>query len=85
VQRAAVADDEVRAGCGGHREPVLLGAPLGDEVEHDVGTVAVGEPADLLELAAVGNHGVVRAQLFCELERVGVAVDHDDPGRGERG
>jgi hypothetical protein len=32
----AVADDEVRAGRPGHRPAVVLGALLGDEVEHHV-------------------------------------------------
>src|SRR5262249_37866253 len=85
VELAAVADDEVRAGLAGHRPPVVLGAPLGDEVEHHVGAGAAGQVLDRLDLAAVGDHGVVPAQLLGELERVGVAVYHDDLGGGERG
>ena len=40
---------------------------------------------DRVDLPAVGDHGVVRAELLGELERVRVAVHHDDPGRGQRG
>src|SRR4051812_35971396 len=35
-QRAAVADDEVRAGGAGHRETLVLGALLGHEIPHHV-------------------------------------------------
>src|ERR1039458_8174304 len=42
VHRAAVADDVVRAGRARHREPVLLGALLGDEVQHHVGPGSAG-------------------------------------------
>src|SRR6266516_122995 len=80
----AVADDEVRAGAPGHREPVLLGALLGDEVEDDLGAGSVGEVPDRVDLAAVGDHGVLRAQLLGQLQRVRVAVHDDDRGRGQR-
>src|SRR5262249_60965717 len=76
--------DEVGAGLAGHLPSVVLGAPLGDEVEHHVGAAAVGQLPDRVDLAAVGEHGVVRAQLLGELERIGVAVHNDDPGGGER-
>ena len=79
VDVAAVADDEVRAAAARHREAVVLGALLGDEVEDDVGAAAVGQLLDRGDLAAVGDHGVVRAQLLGELQRLRVAVDHDDP------
>src|SRR5215469_7924198 len=85
VELAAVADDEVGAGLAGHLPPVVLGSPLGDEVKHHVGAGAAGQVLDRVDLTAVGDHGVVRAQLLGELERVGVAVHHDDLGGGERG
>ena len=46
-----------------HREAVVLGALLGDEVEHDVGAAAAGQVLHRVDLAAVGDHGVVRAEL----------------------
>ena len=85
MELAAVADDEVGAGLAGHVPPVVLGAPLSDEVEHHVGAAAAGQVLHRVDLPAVGEHGVVGAQLLGELERVGVAVHHDDPGGGERG
>src|SRR5690349_4126706 len=85
LDRAAVADHEVRAGRPRHREAVLLGALLGDEVEHDVGALALGEVLDRGDLVTVADHGVIRAQLLGELEGVRVAVDHDDLRRGQRG
>ena len=51
VERAAVPDDEVGARRPGHREALVLRALLGDEVEHDVGAVAVGEVLDRVDLA----------------------------------
>ena len=65
----------------GHRPPVVLGALLGDEVEHHLGARAAGEVLDRVDLPAVGDDGMVRAELLGELERVRVAVDHDDLGR----
>src|ERR1022692_4552861 len=85
VQRAAIADDGVRPGRGGHRPAVGLGALLRDEVEHDLGAGPAGQFRHGGDLAAVGDHGVVRAELLGELERVRVAVNHDDLGGGERG
>src|SRR5579859_66426 len=82
---AAVADDEVGAAAAGHGPPVGLGALLGDEVEHDLRAAAAGQLPDRLDLPAVGHHGVVRADLAGQLQRVGVAVHHDDRGGGERG
>src|SRR3954469_18378532 len=78
LQLAAVPDHRVRpAGCG-HGEALVLRALLGHEVEHDVGARAAGEVLDGVHLRAVGDHGLVRAELRRERERVRVAVDHDD-------
>src|SRR5712691_1332209 len=85
VHRAAVADHVVRAGPPGHREPVVLRALLGHEVEDDVGARPAGQLLHRGDLPAVGHHGVLRAELLGELERVRIAVDHDDPGGGQRG
>ncbi len=63
----------------------MLGALLGDEVKYHLGACPAGEVSDCLHLAAVGDHGVLRAELLGELERIRVAVDHDDPRRGQRG
>src|SRR5690348_14804881 len=82
---AAVADDEVGATAAGHGPSVGLGALLGHEVEHHVRAAAAGKLSDRLDLRAVGHHGVVRADLRGQLERVGVAVHHDDRGGGHRG
>src|SRR5690349_13013939 len=80
---AAVADDVVRAGPGRHREPLLLRSLLGHEVHHDIGATPAGQLHDRVHLPAVGDHGVVRAELLGELERVGVTVHHDDLGGSE--
>src|ERR1022692_1171319 len=56
-----------------------------DDVEHDLGAGPAGQFLHGGDLAAVGDHGVVRAELLGELERVRVAVNHDDLGGGERG
>src|SRR5580658_8475856 len=84
-QRSAVADDEVRAGRAGHVPAVVLGALLGNEVEHDVGASPAGQVLYGGHLPAVGDHGVVGAQLLGQLESVRVLVHHDDPGGGQRG
>src|SRR5690348_11053555 len=85
LHRAAVADDEAGPAAAGHGPPVGLGALLGHEVEHHVRAAAAGELAHRLDLRAVGHHGVVRADLGGQLERVGITVHHDDRGGGERG
>ena len=82
---AAVADDEVGPARGGHVPGVGLGALLGDEVEHHVRAAPAGQVLHRLDVPAVGDDGVVGAELLGELERVGVAVDDDDRGRGQRG
>src|SRR5256714_9361174 len=82
VHLAAVPDDAVTPGPAGHREPVLLGTLLGDEVEYDVRAGSVGEVLDRVDLAAVGDDRVVRAELLGELERVGAPADADDPRAG---
>src|SRR4051794_7696386 len=84
-QLAAVADDVLRAGGGGHLPGVVLPALLGHEVEHHGGAQAVRQVLDRVDVRAVGQHGLVRADLLGQRQRVGVAVDHDDPGGGERG
>src|SRR6266516_7956411 len=82
---AAIVDDEVGPAPARHGPPVGLGALLGHEVEHHLRTMAGGKLADRLDLRAVGHHGVVRADLGGQLERVWVAVHHDDRGGGQRG
>ena len=50
-------------------------------------TTSAPPPRQLLhgvDLAAVSDHGVVRAQLLGELQRIRVAIHDDDVGRGER-
>src|SRR6266481_2211891 len=84
VQRAAVANHVIRPGPPGHRPAVVLGALLSDEVEHDLCARPAGQVQDGLHLAAVRHHGVLSAQLLGELQRIRVAVDHDDPGGGQR-
>ena len=85
AQLAAVADDGVGAAGAGHREALVLGALLGDEVEHDLGALAVRHVEHGVDRGAVGHDGLVRPELLGQLQRLGVAVDHDDPGGGERG
>src|SRR6266540_4597075 len=57
---------------------------IGYEVEDHVGATA-GEVRRRGDLATVGDHGMLRAELLGELERVRVAVHHDDLRGGERG
>ena len=59
----------------------MLRALLGDEVEHHVAALAAGEVLDGLDVVAVGDHGLVRADLLGQCEGVGVAVDDDDARR----
>src|ERR1700722_6286831 len=82
--RAAVADDEVGPAGGGHVPGVHLRALLGHEVQHHVRAVPAGEVLDRADLAAVGDHGVGGAELLRQFQRVGAAVDDDDPGRRQR-
>src|SRR6201996_8703685 len=84
-QRPAVADDVVGAGRAGHVPPLHLRALLGHEVEHHFRAVPAGQVLDRVDVAAVGDHRVLRPELLGQLERVGVAVDHDDVGRAQRG
>ena len=84
LELAAVAEDVHRSGRGGHLPGVDLGALLGDEVEHDVAALAVGQVLDGVDVAAVGEHGLVGADLLGQRERVGVAVDDDDARAGDR-
>src|ERR1700753_2560412 len=85
VQRAAVADDEVGAGWGGHVPAVHLGALFGHEVQHHFGAVASGQVLDRVDLVTVGHDRLVRAELLGQLERVRVAVHDHDPGRAPGG
>src|SRR6202035_2466105 len=82
--RAAVADDEVGPAGGGHVPGVHLRALLGHEVQHHVRAVPAGEVLDRVDVAAVGDDRVGGAEVFGQLEGVGVAVDDDDPGRRQR-
>src|SRR3984957_17363221 len=82
---AAVADHEVGAARGGHVPRVHLRALLGHEVQHDVRAVAVGQVLDRVDVLAVGDDRVGGAELLGQLERLGVAVDHDDGGRRQGG
>src|SRR6516225_7858297 len=85
VQRAAVADHVVRAGRRGHVPSVHLGALLGHEVEHDVRALAVRQVLHGADVVPVGDDRVLGAELLGELEGFRVAVDDDDPRRGELG
>src|SRR5690349_16642696 len=84
VQLAAVADHEVRAGPAGHRPALVLRTLLGDEVEHHV-RAALGQVLHRGYVAAVGDHRVGRAELLGQLERVRIAVHHDQVGGRQRG
>src|ERR1700744_3401606 len=68
VQRAAVADDEVGAGRGGHVPAVHLGALFGHEVQHHFSAVASGQVLDRVDLVTVGHDRLVRAELLGQLE-----------------
>src|SRR5690349_6858850 len=85
LQLAAVADDVVRAGRPGHVPAVHLRALLGHEVQDHVRALPAGQLLHRVDLRAVAHHGVIGAELGGQLERVRVAVDHDDVGRGQRG
>ncbi len=50
-----------------------------------MGALAAGQVLHRVDLGAVGHHGVPGPELFGQLERVRVAVDHDDVGRAQRG
>ena len=85
VQLAAVADHVVRAGPAGHRQAVVLRALLGDEVEHHVRAALPVRSWTAATWLPSATTVWCRAELLGELERVRVAVHHDEVGGGQRG
>src|SRR3954463_16815912 len=82
VDVLAVADDVVEAAVLDHRDAVLDGALLADEVDDRLGAEAVGQLLDLLDVrGALDLDGVVGAELARELQRLLGRVDDDDLGR----
>src|SRR3954466_989226 len=82
VDVLAVADDVVEAAVLDHRDAVLDGALLADEVDDRLGALAVGELLHLLDVrGALDLDRVVGAELARELEGLLVRVDDDDLGR----
>jgi hypothetical protein len=73
----------VAAAGGEHAERGLDRVVLADEVEHRLGTRPAGQLAHALDLPAVGRDPVMRAALLGQLQRLRVAVDGDDHGRGQ--
>ena len=81
----AVADDVVEAAVADHRDAVLDGAPLADEVDDRLGPEAVGHLLDGVDVAAaVDLDRVVGAHLAGQRERLLGGVDDDDLRRGHR-
>src|SRR3954452_1069984 len=71
VDVLAVADDVVEAAVLDHRNAVLDGALLADEVDDRLGALAVGELLHLLDVrGALDLHRVVGAQLLRQRERL---------------
>src|SRR3954447_6803381 len=82
VDVLAVPDDVVEAAVLDHRDAVLDGALLADEVDDRLGAVAVGQLLDLLDVRrALDLDRVVGAELARELQRLLVRIDDDDLGR----
>src|SRR3954453_2090318 len=83
VDVLAVADDVVEAAVLDHRDPVLDGALLADEVDDRLRAVAVRQLLHGLDVrGALDLDRVVGAELARELEGRPGRVDDDDLGRG---
>jgi hypothetical protein len=84
VDVLSVADDVVEAAVLEHRDAVLDGAVLADEVDDRLGAASVGELAHDVDVRPVDLHGVVGAELAGQREGGFGRVDDDDLGRRVR-